>query len=213
MLKINIYNSEGKVAGEQELAPEVFEVKPDLKIIHFVVNGLMANQRQVLAHTLTRGEVRGGGKKPWKQKGTGRARHGSIRSPLWRGGGVIFGPLKDRNFKIKINKKTKQLAFKMILSDRVKEQSLILAENLNLDSPAGEAKTKNAVKFLKNLSLAGQKVLIIFPSPNEKTRLASRNLPRIQQENLNEVNLLDILNNDKILTTPEAIAYWQKTYK
>lgn len=209
MLKANIYNLEGQIVGEQTLAPAVFEVKPKAGLIHFVAVGLAANQRQVLAHTKTRGEVRGGGKKPWKQKGTGRARHSSIRSPLWRGGGIIFGPQKNRNFQVKINKKVKQLAMKMVLSDRAKDESLILLENFDLV----QAKTKNVAQLFKKLLLADKKVLLIFSGEKEKMRLACRNLPKVQSENLNEVNLLDILNNQKILTTPETVAYWEKVYK
>lgn len=208
MLKANIYNLEGQVVGEQTLAPAVFEVKPKPSLIHFVAVGLAANERQVLAHTKTRGEVRGGGKKPWKQKGTGRARHSSIRSPLWRGGGITFGPRNDRNFQIKINKKVRKLAMKMVLSDKAKDESLILLENFDL----AHAKTKNVAQLLKKLSLTNKKVLLILAGEKEKMRLASRNLPKIQPENLNEVNLLDILNNQKILTTPEAVAYWEKVY-
>lgn len=209
MIKANIYNLEGQVVGERVLAPAVFEVKSKVGLIHNVAVGLAANERQVLAHTKTRGEVKGGGKKPWRQKGTGRARHSSIRSPLWRGGGIIFGPQKDRNFQVKINKKVKKLALKMVLSDKVKDGSLILLESFDLV----QAKTKNVAQLLKKLSLADKKVLLIFSGKEEKMRSASRNLPNTQQENLNEVNLLDILNNQKILTTPATVAYWEKVYK
>lgn len=209
MLKANIYNLEGQVVGEQELDPAVFEVKPKPEVIQNVVTSLSARERQVLAHTKTRGEVRGGGRKPWRQKGTGRARHGSIRSPLWRGGGIIFGPRSDRNFKVKINKKIKKLAFKMALSDKVKDNGLILLETFDLP----QAKTKIFVQVLKSLPVVGKKVMVIFPEEKENLRRASRNFSQVIQENLGEVNLLDILAADTILTTKEAVDYWQKIYK
>jgi len=168
-----------------------------------------ANQRQVLAHTKARGEVSGGGKKPWKQKGTGRARAGSSRSPLWKGGAVIFGPTKFRNFKVKINKKIKQLAFKMALSQKVAENSLILLETLSLDKP----KTKTFVEIKKNLPLIGKKVLVVFPQINKEMKLASRNVPNVNQVSLNELSLLDLLKNDSVVTTKEAVEFWTKVYK
>ncbi len=189
MSKVNVYNLEGKVVGEADLEPAVFEVKAKPELIHFVAIGLSAGERQSPSHAKTRGEVRGGGRKPWKQKGTGRARHGSIRSPLWRGGGIIFGPRSDRNFKIKINKKVRKLAFKMVLSDKVREKSLVLVESFDLP----EAKTKIFAKLLKSLPLVGKKVLIIFAKEAE--------------------NLLDVLGADTILTTREAVEFWQKVYR
>ncbi|MEK7190108.1 MAG: 50S ribosomal protein L4, partial [Patescibacteria group bacterium] len=161
----------------------------------------------VAAHTKTRGEVSGGGKKPWKQKGTGRARQGSIRSPLWRGGGVVFGPRSNRNFKIKINRKTKQTALNMVLSDKVRENALVILENFDLP----EGKTKSFVKMVKTLPIVGKKVLIVFPDKKDNLRRASQNLTFIKQENLEEINLLDVLNSDTVLATMEAIKFWQKT--
>lgn len=209
MSKINIYNLEGKIVAEQELAPAVFEVKTKPELIHLVATGLSANQRQVLAHTKTRGEVSGGGRKPWKQKGTGRARHGSIRSPLWRGGGVAFGPRPERNFKVKINKKAKKAAFRMALSEKVKENGLVLLENFDLP----EAKTMAFAKILRVLPVVGKKITIVFSAEKENLRRASRNLPQVSQENLNELNLLDVLRADTILTTREAVVHWEKTCK
>ncbi|MEK9182987.1 MAG: 50S ribosomal protein L4 [Patescibacteria group bacterium] len=206
MAKINIYNFEGQVVGTEDLNSKVFEVQVKPELIHFVVNGLMANSRQVSAHTKTRGEVSGGGKKPWKQKGTGRARQGSIRSPLWRGGGVVFGPRPERNFKVKINRKTKQTVLNMVLSDKVKANALILLESFDLP----EAKTKAFVKMMKTLPVVGKKVLVVFSAKKDNLRRASKNLPSVNQENLEELNLLDILNADTVLTTAEAVKFWQK---
>ncbi|MBI5022960.1 MAG: 50S ribosomal protein L4 [Candidatus Magasanikbacteria bacterium] len=206
MSKVNIYNFEGKVVGTEDLNAKVFEVAMKPELIHFVANGLMANKRQVSAHTKTRGEISGGGKKPWKQKGTGRARQGSIRSPLWRGGGIVFGPRSNRNFKIKINRKTKQTALNMVLSDKVRENALVILENFDLP----EGKTKSFVKMVKMLPMIGKKVLLVFPDKKDNLRRASQNLTFVKQENLEEVNLLDVLNSDTVLTTMEAVKFWQK---
>lgn len=209
MAQVEVYNFEGEVKETMELPASIFEVKLKNGLVHNVVVGLQANERQVLAHTKTRGEIRGGGKKPWKQKGTGRARVGSIRSPLWRGGGIIFGPRNIRNFKVKINKKTKQLALKMVLSQKVAEQALILLENFDLEQP----KTKKFVDILKKLPLIGKKILIIFPVEKKNFRLASQNIPNIKQINLCELNILDLLKTDTVITTKETIEFWNKIYQ
>lgn len=209
MAKANIYNFKGESVGAVDLAPEVFEVKTKPGLLHEVMVGMDANQRQVLAHTKTRGEVRGGGKKPWKQKGTGRARAGSSRSPLWKGGSVTFGPTKDRNFKVKINQKVKQLATKMILSDKVAEKSLILLESFNLEKP----QTKIFTQIKKSLPLIGKKVLLVFCDKDQNMRLASRNVVNVKQVALQELSVLDLLKTDSIVTTKEAVDFWTKVYK
>ncbi len=208
MVKTNIYNFEGQTVGTIDLPSAIFEVKTKANLIHDVVVGLEANDRQVLAHTKTRGDVRGGGRKPWKQKGTGRARVGSIRSPLWRGGGITFGPRNERNFKLKINKKVKQAAFKMALSEKVADKSFILLENFGLEN----LKTKNFSAILKKLPVIGKKVLIIFSDENKNLRLASRNIPNVSQANLVEVNVMDLLKANTVLTTKEAVDRWSKIY-
>lgn len=207
MAKVKVYNWEGQEVGVKELKPEIFEIKARPGLIHRVSVALLGNRRQVLAHTKTKGEVHGGGIKPWKQKGTGRARTGSIRSPLWKGGGVIFGPRKDRNFKVKINKQEKKLAFKMVLSDKVKNEQLLLLENFDLSEP----KTKKFVALLKKLPVAG-KILLVMPVAKENARLASRNIPKVDQADLGSVSMLDLLSHRTVVACPEAIAYWEKTY-
>lgn len=209
MAKVNIYNWEGQVVGAKDLSPEVFELKANSGLIHEVVTGLQANRRQVLAHTKTRGEVSGGGKKPWKQKGTGRARHGSIRSPLWRGGGIIFGPRKDRNFKVKINKQIKSQVFKMILSQKVADGRLLLVENS--DFPTN--KTKAFAKFLHTLSLTGRKVLLALPKESDKNlKLASRNVARLKQVDLGSLNVLEMLSGGTLIASQSAAEHWEKVY-
>ena len=133
MAKVTLYNVTGEKSGEVKLSDAVFGIKPKESVVHQVYTALMSNARQPWAHAKDRSEKRGGGRKPWRQKGTGRARHGSIRSPLWTGGGVTFGPLKGRNFKQKINKKTRLLVTRMCLSDKVTDQKLIVIENLPED--------------------------------------------------------------------------------
>ncbi len=209
MAKANIYNFKGETVGSVDLAPEVFEVQPKIGLLHEVMVGMEANQRQVLAHAKTRGEVRGGGKKPWKQKGTGRARAGSSRSPLWRGGAVIFGPSKDRNFKVKINQKTKQLAMKMALSGKAADKSLILLDSFNLEKP----QTKIFIGIKKNLPVVGKKVLLIFSGNDKNMRLSSRNVADIKQVALRELSVLDLLKTDSVIATKEAVDFWTRVYK
>lgn len=147
MPKLTVYNQEGAVTGSQELSDKVFGVGVKNEVVHQVAVAMMGNKRQVLAHTKGRGEVRGGGRKPWRQKGTGRARHGSIRSPLWVGGGVTFGPTKERNFSKKINTKMRRKAITMCLSDRVKDGKLVLLDGLSLK----DGKTKEIVGVFEKL--------------------------------------------------------------
>ena len=209
MAKVNIYNFKGEAVGVVELAPEIFEVKTKPGFLHEIVVGMEANQRQVVAHAKSRGEVKGGGKKPWKQKGTGRARAGSSRSPLWKGGGVTFGPSKFRNFKVKINQKAKQLAMKMALSDKVAEKSLIVLESFNLEKP----QTKIFAGIKKNLPLVGKKILMVFSGKEKNMQLASRNVVNIKQVSLQEISTLDVLKSDSIVITKEAVDFWTKVYK
>ena len=145
MLKVLTYTQNGKESGKAELPSEIFDVKMNSDLVHQVVIAQMSNQRQVIAHTKDKSEVRGGGKKPWKQKGTGRARHGSIRSPIWKGGGVTFGPTKDRNFKKKINKKMRRKALFMVLSSKVKDKEMIILDELKIEKP----KTKEIMKIIQ----------------------------------------------------------------
>ncbi|MCX6779413.1 MAG: 50S ribosomal protein L4 [Candidatus Magasanikbacteria bacterium] len=209
MSSVNIYNFKGESVGAVELAPEIFEVKTKPGFLHEVVTSMEANQRQVVAHAKSRGEVKGGGKKPWKQKGTGRARAGSSRSPLWKGGGATFGPSKLRNFKVKINQKAKQLAMKMALSDKVADKSLILLESFNLEKP----QTKLFAVIKKKLPLVGKKVLMVFAGAEKNMGLASRNVVNVKQVSLHELSVLDLLKSDSVVATKEAVDFWTKVYK
>lgn len=206
MPKVKVYNQEGNVVSERELNPEIFEVSAKPALIHQVAVSRLANQRQALAHTKTRGEVRGGGRKPWRQKGTGRARVGSIRSPLWRGGGIVFGPRKTRVFSKKINKKMKRLAVLSMLSDKVKNNTFFLLERLELP----EAKTKNMAKILNNLKL--KNVLIIVPKDNQPIIRASRNIPNVTVIGTNNLSLIDLLKHKYLLITLEGLGEIERIY-
>ncbi|HDQ22563.1 MAG TPA: 50S ribosomal protein L4 [Candidatus Uhrbacteria bacterium] len=210
MVKIKIYNPEGKELEEIKLDSAVFgvEIKPEL--IHQVVEAQQANARLKLAHAKTRAEVRGGGKKPWRQKGTGRARHGSIRSPLWIGGGATFGPSKERIFAKKINKKMKRKALFMVLSDKVKENNFIALDKFNL---AG-IKTKDLVNILKKLPFEKQEsILIVLPEKIEAIIKSAVNLPKVKTILADSLNVVDILKYNYLLIDKVGIKKIVETYK
>lgn len=200
MSKINVYNMEGKVVSERELAAAPFDAKVNEGLVHLAAEAQMANSRVPAGHTKTRGEVRGGGRKPWKQKGTGRARHGSIRSPIWVGGGITFGPRPDRNFSKKINRKTKKAALAMALADKVRNEGF-----LGLDAIAIEnGKTKVMAGLLKKLPV-GRHVLLVLPKSDEMAVRASRNLRNLWTVSAGDLNLVDVLKADTLVATLETI--------
>ena len=198
----SVYNLLGEKVSDLAINTPVFAVKPKESVVHQVVVAQMANARKVLAHTKTRGEVRGGGKKPWKQKGTGRARHGSIRSPLWVGGGITFGPLITRNFSKKVNKKMKQKALFMTLTDKFHDEKILFVQNFDLQ----DIKTKVLVALFEKLSCKDKKVLVILPAKNPEFLSAVRNIPKIKTVTVNSLNVIDVLHADYLLTSEEAVA-------
>ena len=198
----SVYNLLGEKVSDLAINTPVFAVKPKESVVHQVVVAQMANARKVLAHTKTRGEVRGGGKKPWKQKGTGRARHGSIRSPLWVGGGITFGPLITRNFSKKVNKKMKQKALFMTLTDKFHDEKILFVQNFDLQ----DIKTKVLVALFEKLSCKDKKVLVILPAKNPEFLRAVRNIPKIKTVTVNSLNVIDVLHADYLLTSEEAVA-------
>ena len=185
----------GEVVGEEKLDSALFEVAVKEGLIHQAVVAQMANRRQVLAHTKDRGEVSGGGIKPWKQKGTGRARQGSIRSPLWVGGGVVFGPRNDRNFHQKINKKMKRKALLMCLSDRAKEEKIIVLDKLELEN----FKTKKFLEILNKLPNKGKKTLLILADNDKKIIKSAANLSYLKTIESVNINVMDVLNNEFLM--------------
>jgi len=207
-MKITIYDQEGKEAGTTLLPKEIFDVKMNPDLIHQVVVSQMANRRKVIAHTKTRGEVSGGGKKPWKQKGLGRARHGSIRSPIWRHGGVVFGPTKEKVFTKKIPKKMKRKALFMTLSGKVKNNLLILLDKLKLEQP----KTKFMSEILKKLPSKGKSSLIALPEMDKNLILAARNLPEVETIQVKDLNCLDLLSFKYLIMPKESVKVIKETF-
>ncbi|PIP25091.1 MAG: 50S ribosomal protein L4 [Candidatus Nealsonbacteria bacterium CG23_combo_of_CG06-09_8_20_14_all_36_12] len=207
-MKYNIYNQEGKEIGQTLLPKEIFGLKTNPDLVHQVVVSQMANRRQVIAHTKDRGEVRGGGRKPWRQKGTGRARHGSIRSPLWRGGGVTFGPTKERVFKKKIPEKMRRLALFMALSGKVKNNLLILLDKLKVE----KAKTKLMAEILKKLPCKEKSSLIALPEIDKNLILATRNIPKIETIQAKDLNCLDLLSFKYLIMPKESIKVIKDTF-
>lgn len=207
MPKVKLYNTEGKVVGEKDLRADVFGVAANPALVHEVMVGIQASARKPLAHTKTRGEVRGGGRKPWKQKGTGRARHGSTRSPIWVGGGITWGPRKERDYTKKINRKSRKQALLMALSDKVADERLVLIESL--DSKNG--KTKDTAAMIGKLPVKGKLVLINTGKSDLLSR-SVRNLGSVRLLGAGSVSLLDVLKADGLIMTPEAADQFEKTY-
>jgi len=200
-VKTEIYNQKGEIIGKIELPKEIFGLSFNADLVHQVAVAQMSNRRQVSAHTKNRGEVRGGGRKPWQQKGTGRARHGSIRSPIWRGGGVVFGPRKEKNFKKKIPKKMKRKALLMVLSQKAKEKELIILDKIELE----KGKTKEMAGIFSKLPCWGKTTFLILPSYDKKIFLATRNIPKVSVEEARNLNVLDLLNHKYLLMLRESI--------
>ena len=212
-IKVKVYNQSATPVKDLELSAKIFGVKANADLLHQAVVTQQANERQVLAHTKDRSEVRGGGKKPWKQKGTGRARVGSSRSPLWIGGGVTFGPTKDRNFSMKMNKKMRQKAIMMALSDKIAQSSLVIVDTLNMV----EFKTKQfdamLKAFEKNILPADRRSLLVLNSEkDEKARYSGRNLKGVTIINPENINIVDILTSRQVLMTEEGIKALEVKY-
>ncbi len=205
---INVYNQQGEKIGQALLPKEIFDVKINPDLIYQVVVSQMANRRKIIAHTKDRGEVRGGGKKPWRQKGTGRARHGSIRSPLWKGGGVTFGPTKKRVFKKEIPKKMRRKALFMALSEKVKDNLLILLDELKIE----QGKTKLVAEVLKKLPCKEKSVLIVLPQYDKNIILAAKNIPNTKTIQAKDLNALDSFTFKYLLMPKTTIKIIKETF-
>ncbi len=208
MAKVKLFNSSGAEQGTVELAPAVFEVAPKIALVHQVFVAQTANAREPWADTKDRSEVRGGGKKPWKQKGTGRARHGSIRSPIWKGGGVTFGPLSDRNYTQKINQKMKVQAVRMCLSDKLAEGRLSVVSEFPT-----EAKTKNLSKLRAALPNAGRSLLILTNGKDELVMKAAANLIKVDVMRASDVTVVDLLQHYAVVASEAAVRGLEKRLK
>jgi large subunit ribosomal protein L4 len=199
MPKVALYNQNGATVGEIELNDSVFGIEPNKHVLFEAVIMQRASLRQGTHKTKNRAEVSGGGRKPWRQKGTGRARQGSIRSPQWRGGGTVFGPV-PRSYSYKLPKKVRRLAIKSALSSKVLENNIVVLDSLVLEAP----KTKEMVKILNNLSV-DRKALIVTADVNENITLSARNIPGVTVVTANGINVLDVLNHDKLVITKAAV--------
>lgn len=207
MSKASVYNVEGKTVGEIELSPAVFGVASDKALVHQVVVAQRANARRSIASTKTKGEVRGGGKKPWKQKGTGRARQGSTRSPQWVGGGIVFGPSSERNFSVKINRKTKKRAMQMILSDKAMNSHLVIVDMIKTDMP----KTKMIAEMMKHLPV-GKTSLLVAPGSQPLLLRMVRNIPNVKLVSANSLNAQDLLQYNSLVLLKDAVPVVEKIY-
>jgi large subunit ribosomal protein L4 len=204
---VKVYNQEGQEVGTVDLKPEIFEVEPNEAVVHQYIVTYLARQRQGTAATKTRKEVRGGGKKPWRQKGTGRARAGTIRSPLWRGGGTVFGP-QPRDYGTKIPKQMKRLAIKSLLSDKARAERIKVVDRLEFN----QIKTKVMVEVLSKLDLADKKCLLLDEGKNDNLVLSCRNLPKVKYLRAALTNGYDILNADWVVFTKAGLAKVQEVF-
>ena len=206
MPKVDVYNIEGKKVSDIELAENIFGIEPNEAIVHSVLVNYLANQRQGTQSTKTRSEVRGGGRKPWRQKGTGRARQGSIRAPQWIKGGIALGP-KPRSYKYKVNKKERRLAIKSLLSSKVLENDLIVVDKFNFK----EIKTKQMVNAMNNLKIT-DKAFVVLASSDEKVQKSARNIENVKTGSVNTINVYDLLRYKKLVLTVDSIKKLEEVY-
>ncbi|NMO97513.1 50S ribosomal protein L4 [Paenibacillus lemnae] len=199
MPKVALFSIDGSQVGEVELNDAVFGIEPNAHVLHSAVLLQRASQRRGTHKVKGRSEVRGGGRKPWKQKGTGRARQGSIRSPQWKGGGVVFGPT-PRSYSFKLPKKVRRLAIKSALSTKVQDNSIIVLDQLTMSAP----RTKEFASILSNLKV-GRKALIVAPSYDDNVALSARNIPGVKFVAADGINVLDVLTYDQLIITKEAV--------
>ena len=206
MPSIDVYNVEGKKVSSVDLKEEIFGIEPNEAVVHSVLVNYLANQRQGTQSTKTRAEVRGGGKKPWRQKGTGRARQGSIRAPQWIKGGIALGP-KPRSYKYTVNKKERRLAIKSLLSSKVLENELTVVDAFNFDT----IKTKQMVNALTNLKVEG-KTLIVLADKNENVQKSARNIENVKTLQVNTINVYDLLKYKNLVLTLDTVKKLEEVY-
>lgn len=206
MPTVSTFDMTGKKLADTELSETVFGIKPNKEVMHAMVVNYLANQRQGTQSTLTRTEVRGGGRKPWRQKGTGHARQGSIRAPQWTHGGVALGP-KPRSYRYSLNKKVRRLAMKSALSSKVLDNDIVVLDTIKLD----EFKTKKVVEMLKALNVNG-KALIVIPEVDKKVIKSASNIPGVKTTLVNTLNVYDILNYDKFIVVKDAVEKIEEVY-
>ena len=205
MAKVTVYNMEGKEVGTAELSDSIFGVEINEHLVHMAVLQQLANNRQGTQKAKTRSEVSGGGRKPWRQKGTGHARQGSTRSPQWTGGGVVFAPT-PRDYSFKLNKKEKQAALKSVLTDKVQNDALVVVDELKLD----EIATKEFAKVMKNLNV--ENGLVVLADNDQNVVLSARNMAEVNTEVVNAINVYDILSAGKLVLTKDALSKIEEVY-
>ena len=205
MANVSVYNMEGKEVGTMDLSDAVFGVEVNEHLVHLAVVQQLANNRQGTQKAKTRSEVSGGGRKPWRQKGTGHARQGSTRAPQWTGGGVVFAPT-PRDYTIRLNKKEKRLALKSVLTSKVQENKLIVVDELKFD----EIKTKNFVNVMNNLK--AEKALVVLNENDANVVLSARNIPTVKTALTNTINVYDILKYNTLILTKDAVATIEEVY-
>lgn len=206
MPTVAVLNMQGKEVGKQELSEAVFGIEPNVSVMNDMVKNYLANQRQGTQSALTRAEVRGGGKKPWRQKGTGRARQGSTRAPQWTHGGIVFAP-KPRDYSYTLNKKVRRLAMKSALSSKVRDNEMIVLDAVSTD----EYKTKVIAEMLKAVG-SERKALIVLDTVDQKVIASARNIPGVKTAQVNTLNVYDILNADKFIVVKDAVAKIEEVY-
>ena len=205
MANVSVYNIEGKEVGKIDLSDAVFGVEVNEHLVHMAVVSQLANNRQGTQKAKTRSEVSGGGRKPWRQKGTGHARQGSTRAPQWTGGGVVFAPV-PRDYSSKMNKREKRAALKSALTSRVEENKFIVIDEINFE----EAKTKNFANILKNLDVS--KALVVLEDDNKNAELSARNIADVKTAKTNTINVYDILKYNTVITTKAVVAKIEEVY-
>ena len=205
MANVTVYNMEGNVVGTMELNDAVFGVEINEHLVHLAVVRQLANNRQGTQKAKTRSEVSGGGRKPWRQKGTGHARQGSIRAPQWTGGGVVFAPV-PRDYEVKMNKKERRAALKSALTSKVQENKLVVVDSLAL----AEAKTKEMQKVLTNLK--ADKALVVTAGDDQKVVLSARNIADVQTATVNTINVYDVMKHNTVVVTKDAVASIEEVY-
>lgn len=205
MSKVSVYDIKGNVVADTELNDAVWGIEPNVSVMHAMVVNYLANQRQGTQSTLTRTEVSGGGRKPWRQKGTGHARQGSTRAPQWKGGGMVFAPT-PRDYSFKMNKKEKRAALKSALTSKVQSSRLIVLDELTLD----EIKTKKIVELVNNLH--AEKALIVLKEKDDKVMLSARNVPDVETALTNTINVYDVLNAGTVVLTKDAVKMIEEVY-
>ena len=205
MANVSVYNMEGKEVGKMDLSDSVFGVEVNEHLVHMAVIQQLADNRQGTQKAKTRSEVSGGGRKPWRQKGTGHARQGSIRAPQWKGGGVVFAPV-PRDYSFKMNRKEKQVALRSALTSRLQDQKLMILDTISFD----DVKTKQIVKMMDNLNLST--ALIVMPEADKNVVLSARNIPDVKTTQVGKLNVYDILNNGTVVITKDAAQKIEEVY-